>query len=93
MNMKNKIQILENRYKLWRRGFVIIFIISLFGITMIGLSGTYYKILYEEAIKQGAEDTVTALQMVVACQDLSNLTSDEVLHRTIEMFILEEEGK
>ena len=47
-----------------------------------------YKIMYHEAIKQGTENTMIGLQMVVACQNLTNVTMDQIEDRTIEMFIL-----
>ena len=49
-----------------------------------------YEIMYDLAIKQGAEDLVTALQMVVACQSLSNVSIEDIQRETIEMFILNE---
>lgn len=80
----------EERYRLFRKAFIILYIITIFSILLLGGMGFYYKLLYKEAIKQGTENTVTAIQMTVACQDLSNLTSEEVLKRTIEMFVLED---
>ena len=47
-----------------------------------------YKIMYDLAIKQGAENVVTALQMVIACQTLSNVSIEDIKRETIEMFIL-----
>jgi len=46
------------------------------------------KILYNTTIEIGAENTLTAVKMVVACQNLSNLSIEEIEMRTIEMFIL-----
>jgi hypothetical protein len=47
-----------------------------------------YQHYYNLAIEKGAEDTMTALQMVVACQNLSNVSIEDIQKRTIEMFIL-----
>jgi len=64
-------------------------------ILLLMFTGTFigyirYKIMYDLAIKQGAEDLVTALQMVVACQSLSNVSMVDIQRETIEMFILNE---
>ena len=72
---------------------MLMFLILIFCMIFFAFQSIRYEMLYDEAIKQGAENTVTALQMVVACQNLSNITSEQIKIRTIEMFILNNESE
>lgn len=64
----------------------IILILIIIAITFAVLAG-YNRSLYKTAIKQGAKNTVTALEMVVACQQLSNVTSEQIEEQFIKTFI------
>jgi len=65
------------------------FVIIIFSIIMIILLcfSIYYFISFKLAIQKGAESTVTALQMVVACQQLSNITTEQIKEQYIKTFI------
>jgi hypothetical protein len=63
-------------------------ILAILIIIMFSIIALFNNILYHEAIKQGAKNTVTALEMVVACQQLSNVTSEQVKEQYIKTFIL-----
>ena len=65
-------------------GIYIVLIIAVFWFAFLTLK---YQMFYEEAIKQGTENTITALQMVVACQQLSNITSQEIQEKVILDYI------
>ena len=72
---------------------LIIYLVLVFSVVFFAGASFYYKILYQEAIKQGAENTVTAIQMVTACTELGNFTQDEIIKKTIDMFVLNKEQK
>jgi len=89
MNDKQKIKklIYSNKNLKW---LIICCIVTILFLTvMLG----YKTLLYDEAMSQGVDNTLTALQMVVACQNLSNVTIEDIQKRTIEMFILKEKEK
>jgi Na+-transporting NADH:ubiquinone oxidoreductase subunit NqrC len=65
---------------------LIILILIIIAITFAIVAG-YNRSLYKEAIKQGAKNTVTALEMVVACQQLSNVTSEQIAEQFKKTFI------
>jgi len=71
-----------------RKAKTILLIILLLMFTGTFIGYMRYKIMYDLAIKQGAENVVTALQMVIACQTLSNVSIEDIKRETIEMFIL-----
>jgi len=48
----------------------------------------FYKVQKDQAITQGAKNTVTALEMVVACQNISGATIEQIREKYIQMFIL-----
>ena len=68
-----------------------IYLILMISLVFLGIQSFRYDLLYKEAIKQGAENTIMALQMVTACQMLSNVTSDEIRDQVIRTFILGED--
>lgn len=86
--MINKKKDYERLYRVYKIGFIIINIIAVIGIIILGSQSLYYQLLYKEAIKQGAENTITALQMTTACISLGNFTPEEIIEETIDMFIL-----
>ena len=51
-----------------------------------------YQKKFKMAINIGAENTINALKLVVACQAITNVTSDEIFEKTVEMFILNKTG-
>lgn len=73
--------------KTYRIAFVIIMIIAISGVLILGVQSSYYKLLYKEAIKQGAENTLNALKMVTACSTLGNYTMEEIQMKTLEMYV------
>ncbi len=48
----------------------------------------YYASLYHKAIQHGAENVVTVLEMVVACQVVGNVSVEETRDKWVEMFLL-----
>lgn len=66
---------------------VVLFILCLLFVASL-FSAMYYKVSRDRAITEGAKNTVTALEMVVACQNLSGVSLDQIKERYIEMFIL-----
>jgi len=65
----------------------IIFVLLIISTFYFAFLTVRYKALYDEAIKQGAEGIVTALELNVACQSLGNFTTDEVKDKWIDMFL------
>ena len=64
-------------------------IVVLIAITIFSMiSSAYYNALYQESIKQGAKNVVTALEMVVACQQVGNITQEQITAQYINTFIL-----
>jgi len=49
-----------------------------------------YHLLYNEAIQQGAENIVLAVEMTTACISLGNFTQDEIKDKWIDMFLKNE---
>lgn len=47
----------------------------------------HYKIMYKEAIKQGAEGIMLGLELTTACTSLGNFTQEEIKDKWFEMFI------
>ena len=69
-----------------------IFVILLcFGILLLTLTAFIYKILWEQSIDLGVKKVVNALEMVVACEIVGNVTSDQVKEQYIKTFIWERE--
>lgn len=48
----------------------------------------YYS-LYNISLEEGAENTVTALEMVTACKIVGNVTDKQIQEQYIKTFILE----
>jgi hypothetical protein len=69
---------------------LMLFFLVFFGILLTITAGlaTSYHIKYDIAIQEGAENVMIALKMVVACQQLSNVTSDQIKEQYINTFIL-----
>ena len=63
-----------------------IYLILILSLGYFAFSSFKYHLLYDEAIKQGAEGIVTALEMVVACETLANVTPEQVKNQYIDMF-------
>lgn len=81
----------------WRKRYIkmksfalVLFIMLFITFLVFGGMALGYKVLYKEAIKQGAENIMTALQMTSACMKLGNFTQKDITRATIEMFILED---
>ena len=66
---------------------LIIFCIILLSTTVLS---TY---MYKLAIKLGAKNTVTAIEMVVACEIVGNVTHEQVQEQYIKTFILNQSEK
>jgi hypothetical protein len=71
----------EERLKRTKRLFLILYIITIIGFFILGSLSIYYSSLYHYAIEYGADSTITALEMVTACQQLSNVTSEQIERR------------
>lgn len=69
---------------------LIIYTILLATVMIFGFQWFQAEVLLNEAIKQGAENTVTALQMTSACMVLGNFTQEDITRATIEMFLFDE---
>jgi|WetSurMetagenome_2_1015567.scaffolds.fasta_scaffold42505_5 hypothetical protein len=63
-------------------------LVCVVGIIILSLTSLYFMVLYQQSIKVGAKNTMTALEMVVACADVGNVTMDQIQQRTIEIFVL-----
>ena len=85
--MKTK-RTLKERYRTLQKITQIIYIIAVVGFLVLGGKMIYYEWAYREAIRLGAENTMTAIQMTAACMELGNFTQDEILRKTLDMFIL-----
>jgi hypothetical protein len=48
----------------------------------------YYFVMYHASINAGVKYTVTALEMVVACQQVGNVTPEQTKEQFIKTFIL-----
>jgi len=68
---------------------LIYIILILLTVIYFAFTAFKYELLYKEAIKQGAEGIVTALELNVACQSLGNFTIDEVKREWAEIFIID----
>jgi len=64
-----------------------IYLILILSLGYFAFSSFRYQLLYKEAIKQGAEGIVLALEMNVACQTLGNITVEQVQDKWIDMFL------
>ncbi len=65
----------------------IIYIILILSLGFFAFQYFRYQTLYHIAIRQGAENTVTALEMVTVCMTLSNITDRELKEAYVDMFI------
>ena len=65
----------------------IIYLVLVFAMLYFAFSSFRYQLMYKEAIKQGAEGIVLALEMNVACQTLGNITTEQVQDKWIDMFL------
>jgi len=70
--------------------FLVIYLTLILALGYFAFSSFRYHILYDEAIKQGAETIVLAMELNVACQTLGNFTIDEVKNKWIDMFLKNE---
>ena len=77
----------KKKYERLSKITLVFYIIAFMGFLLLGFTAIRYQLLYHEAIKQGAEMTVTALELNVACQSLGNFTIDEVKDKWIDMFL------
>lgn len=64
-----------------------IYIVLVIALFVFGFKWLQAEALYHEAIKQGSENTLTAIQMVVACQELSNVTTEQIKEQFIKTFV------
>ena len=64
-----------------------IYLILILSLGYFAFSSVRYHLLYDEAIKQGSEGIILALELNVACQTLGNFTVDEVKNKWIDMFL------
>ncbi len=78
----------KEKFRKMRLLAIILSILLLLTFLVFGSMALGNKILYKEAIKQGAENTVTGLKMVVACQQLSNVTLTQIKKEYIKTFVL-----
>jgi len=66
---------------------LIIYLALTISLCIFGFQKIKYQALYQEAIKQGTENTVTAIELVATCQSLGNFTSEELEDKWIDMFL------
>lgn len=83
---------MTQRTKLERTLLGIIILLFILCFVALSLAG-YYRILYNSSIQQGAKNTVTALEMVVACEQVGNVTSEQIKEQYIKTFILNKTGE
>ena len=81
MNSEKKVKILLAIY-------LMVLFLSVF---YFAFSSFKYKILYDEAIKQGAEGIVTSLEMLSVCMEKGNFTQEDIFNGYVERFILKQE--
>ena len=86
-NMKEA-ENLRNVIKRKDKSFSILLIISIIGFLILGIFAIVFQAKYYTAIHVGAKNVVTALEMVVACQQISNVTSEQVKEQYIKTFII-----
>jgi len=72
--------------------FWVLFGISILGFIILGLTASYWHIIFNQSIEICAKNVVTAIQMTSACATLGNFTQDQIQDKTIEMFILNRTG-
>lgn len=58
-------------------------------VSVLAFTTFMYYSLYNISIEQGAENTVTALEMVTACSIIGNVTVEQIQEQYIKTFILE----
>lgn len=88
MAKKDNIEKYITKYRSYRR----ITTIALFSMIIVSLIlivlVVVYAYKYNLAIEHGAKNTVTALEMVVACQQVGNVTIDQIKQQYFETFVL-----
>jgi thiosulfate reductase cytochrome b subunit len=87
-DIERKYKHLEKRYNKLHRLFYILLVISALAIILFGGMSIFYQYAYHEAIRYGAESTVTAIELVAACQSLGNFTETQLKEQYFRMFIL-----
>lgn len=78
---------LLGKYNTVYKAFWVMLIILLLVMLILGFSLMYTENLYQEAVKQGAEGIVLSLEMVVACQELGNVTIEQIQEKVISNYI------
>ena len=56
-------------------------------------STVVFSTLYHGALQLGAKNVVTALEMVVACEQVGNVTSEQVQEQYFKTFIFNRTGE
>ena len=86
--MKNKtLKDWEDKWNKNKKILLTIYLILILSLGYFAFSSFKYHLLYDEAIKQGSEGIIFALELSVACQRLGNFTTDEVKNKWIDMFL------
>lgn len=86
----DKTKQLEKRLEKYQSMIRWFLIVSLFAVGVAGymtFEAGKYEMLYNQAVDYCAEQIVTAAQMVVACQQLSNVTNEEIAHKVLDDYI------
>ncbi|KKN40014.1 hypothetical protein LCGC14_0737850 [marine sediment metagenome] len=80
---------MENKKNYKRLALVFLIVIIILGLGLIWQTSMRlkYQMLKDEAIQLGAEGIITALQMVGACQELSNVTFEQIQEQVIHNYI------
>jgi len=78
---------LERTCRNWKIFVICLIIIAWFSISY----GAFNKGRIDSCIDACAEKVVMTLEMVTACMDLSNITSEQLTERYIDMFVLRKE--
>jgi len=87
--MRKKEEILEQRIRNCKMVIIVLLVISLSAISY----GAFNQGRRDRCIDECAKKVVTTLEMVTACMDLSNITSEQLTERYFEMFVFNKEWK
>ena len=82
----------DKRYKKLQRNFNILFAMTIIISCVLGAIAIVNEYKYQEAIHLGAKNTVTAIELVAACQSLGNFTETQLKEQYFRMFILNRTG-
>ena len=66
---------------------IILTVLLICSIICLGLSNLYWNYMFDASIKEGAKNTVTAIEMTVACMSAGNVTQKQITDEYYEMFI------